>query len=194
MSTTGVRAGRGAEAADALRCGCARGVRLLEATPMVRVLFVCLGNICRSPTAEGVMRRLVADAGLASRIEVRSAGTHAYHVGDGADPRSARAARRRGYDLSAHRARRVEESDFDRYDYVLAMDDENLRHLRALAARVGREPRAEIRRLLDLAPAVKFDEVPDPYSRGDEGFELVLDMIESAAEALLEDIRTRHLE
>lgn len=139
------------------------------------------------------MRRLVADAGLADLIEVGSAGTHAYHVGEGADPRSTRAARCRGYDLSTHRARRVEPADFERYDYILAMDEENLRHLRAMAARSGTAGRAHVGRLLDLAPAVKFDEVPDPYSRGDEGFELVLDMIESAAEALLEDIRARHL-
>jgi len=158
---------------------------------MVRVLFVCLGNICRSPTAEGVMRHLVAEAGLAHAVEVHSAGTHAYHVGEGADPRSTRHARRRGYDLSTHRARRVKAADFDEYDYVLAMDDENLRNLLAMAG--GREHRAHLGRLLDLAPAVRFDEVPDPYSRGDEGFELVLDMVESACEALLDDIRAKHL-
>lgn len=158
---------------------------------MVRVLFVCLGNICRSPTAEGVMRHLVAEAGLAHAVEVHSAGTHAYHVGEGADPRSTRHARRRGYDLSTHRARRVKASDFDEYDYVLAMDDDNLRNLRAMAG--GAPRRAHVGRLLDLAPRVKFDEVPDPYSRGDDGFELVLDMVESACEALLDDIRAKRL-
>jgi len=160
---------------------------------MVRVLFVCLGNICRSPTAEGVMRHLVSEAGVGHAVEVRSAGTHAYHVGEGADPRSTRHARRRGYDLSSHRARRVLGSDFDEYDYVLAMDDDNLRHLVALAGEGGAGRRAEVGRLLDLVPAVRFDDVPDPYSRGDEGFELVLDLIESACEALLEDIRAKHL-
>ena len=158
---------------------------------MVRVLFVCLGNICRSPTAEGVMRHLVSEAGLSHAVEVRSAGTHAYHVGEGADPRSTRHARRRGYDLTGHRARRVAPSDFDEYDYVLAMDDDNLRNLRAMAGK-GRR-RAHVGRLLDLAPRVKFDQVPDPYATGDEGFELVLDMVESACEALLDDIRENHL-
>lgn len=158
---------------------------------MVRVLFVCLGNICRSPTAEGVMRHLVSEAGLSHAVEVRSAGTHAYHVGEGADPRSTRHARRRGYDLTAHRARRVAPSDFDEYDYVLAMDDDNRRNLRAMAGKGPR--RAHVGRLLDLAPRVKFDQVPDPYATGDEGFELVLDMVESACEALLDDIRENHL-
>src|SRR5690349_248214 len=100
---------------------------------MVRVLFVCLGNICRSPTAEGVFRRMVEDAGLDHAIESQSAGTHAYHEGEGADLRSARAAKRRGYDLSRHRARRVREADFADFDYVLAMDRDNLRHLEAAA-------------------------------------------------------------
>ncbi len=159
---------------------------------MVRVLFVCLGNICRSPTAEGVFRKVVADAGLSHAIEARSAGTHAYHVGEGADPRSTRAARRRGYDLSSHTARRVRTADFEEFDYVLAMDRENLRHLEAAAAGLD-GPRAEVAMFLSYAPAVKFPEVPDPYSRGDEGFELVLDMIESASEGLLEHIRRRHL-
>jgi protein-tyrosine phosphatase len=160
---------------------------------MVRVLFVCLGNICRSPTAEGVMRRLVAEAGLEGLVEAASAGTHAYHVGEGADPRSTRHARRRGYDLSTHRARRVAASDFDDFDYVLAMDDENLRHLRAMAPADRPDRRARVARLLDFVPAAKFDQVPDPYSRGDEGFELVLDLVESACEALLEEIRRERL-
>lgn len=160
---------------------------------MVRVLFVCLGNICRSPTAEGVMRHLVEEAGLSHAVEVRSAGTHAYHAGEGADPRSARHARRRGYDLSTHRVRRVEASDFEEYDYVLAMDDDNLRNLRAVAAKRGGARRTHVGLLLDLAPRVKFDQVPDPYATGDEGFELVLDIVESACEALLDDIREKHL-
>lgn len=159
---------------------------------MVRVLFVCLGNICRSPTAEGVFRRQVADAGLAHAIEVRSAGTHAYHVGNPADPRSLSAARRRGYDLSTHRARRVDASDFRDFDYVLAMDADNLHHLRSVAAGTA-DRRAHVGMFLAFAPAVKFEEVPDPYLRGDEGFEMVLDMIESAGEGLLEHIRRNDL-
>lgn len=160
---------------------------------MVRVLFVCLGNICRSPTAEGVFRKVVADARLEHAIEARSAGTHAYHVGEGADPRSTRAAKRRGYDLSAHRARRVVASDFENFDYVLAMDRDNLRHLEAAARGVGREAAAHVGMLLEFASTAKFDEVPDPYSRGEDGFELVLDLIESASEGLLEHIRARDL-
>jgi protein-tyrosine phosphatase len=161
---------------------------------VVRVLFVCLGNICRSPTAEAVMRSLVTSAGLSDRIEICSAGTHAYHVGEGADPRSTIAARHRGYDLSKHRARRVEPADFDEFDYVLAMDHENLRHLTSMAAdRPPGTPRACVSLLLDLLPSVKMTAVPDPYSRGDEGFELVLDLLESACGVLLERIRADDL-
>ena len=164
---------------------------------MVRVLFVCFANICRSPTAEGVFRKLVADAGLDTCIEACSAGTHAWHVGALADPRATGAARRRGYDLSMHRGRRVEASDFDEFDYVLAMDRDNLRDLQVVASGVRASDdgacRAEVGMFLEFAPAVKFDEVPDPYARGDEGFELVIDMIESAAEGLLEHIRRRDL-
>jgi len=162
----------------------------MEHPAPIRVLFVCLGNICRSPTAEGVFRRIVADAGLASRIEAASAGTHAYHVGEGADPRSTTAARRRGYDLSSHNARRVAAPDFHEFDYVLAMDRDNLRHLRAAAAPGSR---ARVGLFLEFAPTAKYEEVPDPYSRGEEGFELVLDLIESASEGLLEHIRRQHL-
>jgi len=157
---------------------------------MVRVLFVCLGNICRSPTAEGVMRRLVADAGLADAIEVRSAGTGAWHVGEGADTRSARAAKRRGYDLSRHSARRLESADLDDFDYVLAMDRDNLGHLRTMAR--GREVRASIGLFLEYAPTANRTEVPDPYALADDGFELVLDLVESASMGLLEAIRAEH--
>jgi protein-tyrosine phosphatase len=157
---------------------------------MVRVLFVCLGNICRSPTAEGVFRRMVEDAGLSHAIESLSAGTHAYHVGEGADLRSARAAKRRGYDLSPHRARRVHDSDFAEFDYVLAMDRENLRHLEAAA---GPERRAKVQMFLDYAPTAGVREVPDPYARGDDGFEQVLDLVEGACEGLLAHIRTNDL-
>ena len=172
-------------------------MRKNEIRAPVRVLFVCLGNICRSPTAEGVFRKVVADSGLQHVIEARSAGTHAYHVGEGADARSTRAARRRGYDLSAHSARRVLASDFQDFDYVLAMDRDNLRHLEIAAMAVTRENgarrRAHVGMFLEFAPTAKFDEVPDPYSRGEEGFELVLDMIEGAADGLLEHIRGHDL-
>ncbi|MEO5740603.1 MAG: low molecular weight protein-tyrosine-phosphatase [Vicinamibacterales bacterium] len=161
---------------------------------VVRVLFVCMGNICRSPTAEGVFRALVESAGLAHAIESGSAGTHAYHLGNGADPRSTVAAGRRGYDLSTHRARRVQSSDFREFDYVLAMDHDNMRHLETIAPHAGAERRAELRMFLSFAPTVKFDEVPDPYERGDEGFEMVLDMVESASQALLDHIRATNLD
>lgn len=159
---------------------------------MVRVLFVCLGNICRSPSAEGVLRKVVAEAGLAHRIESRSAGTGAYHTGEGADPRSARAARRRGYDLSTHCARCVAPEDFDTFDYVLAMDRDNLRNLKNMQASRGKM-RAKVALLLDYAPTAKVREVPDPYSTGDAGFEFVLDLIESACDGLLEEIRRESL-
>jgi len=161
---------------------------------MLRVLFVCTGNICRSPTAEGVFRKLVADAGLSQRIEAASSGTHSYHVGDGADSRSVQAARRRGYDLSAHRARRLGAEDFDDFDYLLAMDADNMRHMRTLAGsrRAAGAARAKLAFLLDFSPAVKLDGVPDPYL-GAEGFETVLDIIETAAEGLLEHIRRNDL-
>lgn len=164
---------------------------------MVRVLFVCLGNICRSPTAEAVFRDRIREAGLAHAIESHSAGTHAYHVGEGADSRSVRAAGRRGYDMKSHRARRVDKRDFAEFDYVLAMDRENFRNLKTLEAGLPRpvaaSRRARVSMLLEFAPAVRFEEVPDPYSLADEGFELVLDMVESACDGLLEHIVTNDL-
>ncbi|MBI5505041.1 MAG: low molecular weight phosphotyrosine protein phosphatase [Deltaproteobacteria bacterium] len=170
---------------------------------MVRVLFVCLGNICRSPTAEGIFRAMVAEAGLAESIEVESAGTAAYHIGDGADPRSVRAARDRGYDLSRHRARQVHGADFETFDYVLAMDHENLRELESMrelravrraqaqAPEAGRQL-AQVSLLLDFAPQLQVREVPDPYYRRHDGFDIVIDMVEDAARGLLEHIRSRH--
>lgn len=169
---------------------------------MISVLFVCLGNICRSPTAQGIFSSMVAEAGLGESIEAESAGTGAYHVGDGADPRSVQAARERGYDLSRHRARQVCVDDFVTFDYVLAMDRDNLRELRSLrdsrgARRVqlsGRDadaPSAHVGLLLDFAPQLQVREVPDPYYRRDDGFDLVIDMIEDAARGLLEHIRSR---
>lgn len=149
------------------------------------VLFVCMGNICRSPTAEGVFRRLVEDAGLADRVEIESAGTHAYHVGDPPDRRAQAAARKRGYDLSDQRARRVTEEDCERFDYVLAMDSENLSRLERLCGsdKVGL--------LLDFADGVAVRDVPDPYYGGGDGFERVLDLVEAGATGLLEEIRQR---
>jgi len=153
---------------------------------MVRVLFVCLGNICRSPTAEGVFRKVVDEAGLLEHIEIDSAGTHAYHVGAPPDTRAQAAAKRRGIDLSRLRGRRATDTDIERFDYVLAMDAENHDNLLAICP-VGLEHK--IRLFLEFAPNRPEREVPDPYYGGDNGFERVLDMIEEASEGLLADIR-----
>lgn len=155
----------------------------------VAVLFICMGNICRSPTAEGVFRALLAREGLAGRIEVDSAGTHAYHVGEPPDRRSQEAARRRGIDLAALRARQVSGADFARFDWILAMDHDNLRHLRQLCPSDARE---KVHLLLSFAPETGEAEVPDPYYGGFEGFERVLDLTAAAAEGLLAAIRRRH--
>ncbi len=156
---------------------------------MVKVLFVCLGNICRSPTAEGVFRDVVKRAGLDPHIEIDSAGTHAYHVGAPPDLRAQEVARRRGIDLSGLRGRKAVRADFERFDFILAMDEENLGNLLAICP-AGHEGKAQL--FLDYAPHRPEREVPDPYYGGDAGFELVLDMIEEAAQGLLAEIRKRH--
>ena len=161
-------------------------------TQKISVLFVCMGNICRSPTAEGVFVRKVHEAGLGERIRIDSAGTHAYHVGHAPDERMQRAALRRGYDLSTQRARKVEAQDFTRFDYILAMDEDNLAILRQLRASLdAASVRAHLALMMDFADAEASHphEVPDPYYGGEAGFERVLDMIEVAAEGLLEAIR-----
>lgn len=153
---------------------------------MIRVLVVCMGNICRSPTAEGVLRTHIERAGLNGVVEVDSAGTHAYHVGEPPDPRSRKVAASRGYDLTQLRARRVAAADFLRFDYILAMDRDNLTMLREAC------PDEEQHRLglfLDYAKALAEDEVPDPYYGGPDGFERVLDLIEDGAAGLVEQLR-----
>jgi protein-tyrosine phosphatase len=147
----------------------------------VRILFVCLGNICRSPTAEGVMRRLVREEGLEDRIEIDSAGTGGWHVGAPPDARATEAAARRGTVLEGA-ARRFDPSDFERFDLIVAMDRENLRDLLALAP--DDEARAKVR----MFRAGGLD-VPDPYYGGDDGFEEVLDLVEEAARELLAEVR-----
>ncbi len=154
----------------------------------VSVLFVCMGNICRSPTAEGVFRRLLAEAGLEGRVRVDSAGTHGYHIGAPPDRRAAAAAKARGFDLSGLRARRVVTEDFDEFDLIVAMDSDNLDDLRAMAPDAGR---AESRRLMDFSDGSHGPDVPDPYYGGLNGFELVLDLVERACAGLLEDVRRR---
>ena len=155
----------------------------------VRVLFVCMGNICRSPTAEGVFRKMLADAGVDMVVETDSAGTHGYHVGRPADARAQEAARKRGVDISDLRARQVELSDYDYFDYLLAMDRANEEILLADAPRAQRD---KVRMFLEFAPDAAQDEVPDPYYGGDKGFERVLDLVEEAARGFLDHLRRTH--
>jgi protein-tyrosine phosphatase len=157
---------------------------------LVNVLFVCLGNICRSPAAEGTFRALIGREGLDGEIACDSAGTGDWHVGKAPDRRMRDAARRRGIDLDSLRGRQVTVADFERFDYVLAMDGENLANLRALCP-PGRE--ARLARFLDFAPEVGCRDVPDPYYGGAGGFETVLDLVEAASRGLLADIRQKHL-
>jgi protein-tyrosine phosphatase len=152
----------------------------------VRILFVCLGNICRSPTAEVVFRTVAAREMPDLALEIDSAGTAAYHVGELPDRRTREAAARRGYDLSTLRARVVEPDDFEHYDLILAMDRENLRTLEQRAPPAARE---RLRLLLEFAPEAGVSEVPDPYYGGSNGFEDVLDLIEAAARGLIEHLR-----
>jgi protein-tyrosine phosphatase len=151
-----------------------------------RVLFVCTGNICRSPTAEGVFRHLVAAAGLDSAIGIDSAGTHDYHVGDPPDSRSIAAAKARGVDLTSLRARKVRRQDFYVFDLILAMDSGHYAHLAALRPN---DAKAEVKLFLDYHPAIKSRDVPDPYYGGPEGFIHVIEMIEAASHRLLAEIK-----
>jgi protein-tyrosine phosphatase len=156
---------------------------------MVKVLFVCMGNICRSPTAQGVFEALVSREGLLGHIQVDSAGTHAYHVGEPPDPRAQQAASRRGLDLSVQRARKVRPEDFLEFDYVLAMDRRNYEDLKEICHPDYEE---RLRLFLEFAPQVEVPDVPDPYYGGVQGFERVLDLIEQAADGLLAELRSRH--
>lgn len=153
---------------------------------MRSVLFVCTGNICRSPTAEGVFRKMVVDGGLSHLITADSAGTVGYHVGEPPDPRSQAAAARRGYELARLRARRVVRTDFERFDLVLAMDFGHREVLARLAPEGGQQ---KLRMLLEYAQAAPSLEVPDPYYGGPQGFEVVLDLIEDASRGLLAAMR-----
>jgi len=156
----------------------------------VQVLFVCMGNICRSPTAHGVFRNMVIDEGLSDLIEIDSAGTHAYHVGNPPDTRAQQTANSRGIDLSDLRARQARSEDFDEFDYVIAMDKDNYHSLKLIS------PKGKLDRLymfLDFAPSIRKREVPDPYYGGPEGFETVFDMVDAASRGLLADIRQKHL-
>ena len=155
---------------------------------MNKVLFVCMGNICRSPTAEGVFRHMVQALALDSKIVADSAGTHDYHVGDAPDRRAQQAAARRGYELGDLRGRQVCVEDFARFDYILAMDNHNLK---ILERQCPAEHKHKLRLFLEFSQNFKEREVPDPYYGGAHGFENVLDMVEDAAQGLLEEIRRR---
>ncbi len=149
------------------------------------VLFVCMGNICRSPTAEGVFRHVVNQHKLQNKITIDSAGTHAYHIGESPDSRSQSTALSHGVNLSAQRARKAVAKDFEKFDYIIAMDRSNFENLKNLGQG------ADLSRLhlfMDFAKDWDNDEVPDPYYGGANGFEEVFDMVQSASEGLLEDI------
>ena len=161
----------------------------MNAAPSIGVLFVCLGNICRSPTAHGVFENLVSERGLGNAIHVDSCGTGDWHVGHAPDRRAAAEARRRGYELDHLRARQVEPADFERFDYILAMDRMNLADLEVMRpawfdGRLGL--------FLSYAPAAGVVEVPDPYYGAEDGFSRVLDLVEAASTGLLEAICRAH--
>ena len=157
-----------------------------EAEVSYQVLFVCMGNICRSPTAEGVFRKTLEDRAPELAVAIDSAGTHAYHIGEAPDPRARRAALRRGVDLSMQKARRVAEEDFTRFDLVLAMDELNHSQLVDLSPPEHRE---RIRLFMEFAPQLGRTDVPDPYYGGSNGFEYVLDLVEEASIGLLAHVR-----
>ena len=154
----------------------------------IRVLFVCMGNICRSPMAEGMFRKAVREAGLEDHVEIDSAGTHAYHVGSPPDPRAQQAIRRRGVDISDLRGRKVTDADFERFDYILPMDGDNSDRL---VERAPAQHRGKIRRLLSFSRKFPNLDVVDPYYGGPQGFEENLDMIEDAVQGLIRDIQAR---
>jgi protein-tyrosine phosphatase len=163
------------------------GIKEPEESPaMRRVLFVCMGNICRSPTAEGVFRKLLAERAPELEVLTDSAGTHGYHDGAPPDPRACRAAERRGVDLTSLRARRVTEQDFERFELVLAMDEQNVEFLLEICPV---EYRDRVKLLLEFAPHLGRREVPDPYYGGTTGFEHVLDLVEEAAAGLVEHLK-----
>jgi protein-tyrosine phosphatase len=157
---------------------------------MVRVLFVCMGNICRSPLAQGVFEEVVRREGLEGNVEVDSAGTHGYyHAGEPPDARAQKSAARRGVDISSQRARRLVPEDCEGFDYIVTMDEENYRTVAALCRRSD----VEIRPFLDFTANLQEKDIPDPYYGGSDGFDHVLDLVEEASEGLLQDIRKQHL-
>lgn len=158
--------------------------------PSHSILFVCLGNICRSPTAQAVFENHLSASSLADQIKVDSAGTAAYHLGKAPDPRSRAAARQRGYDLDHLRARQVTAEDFHQFDYILAMDADNLQQLKAMAPE---HSQASLALFLDFATTTDRREVPDPYFGAGDGFETVLDLCEQASQGLLAHLQSESL-
>jgi protein-tyrosine phosphatase len=156
---------------------------------MVNVLFVCMGNICRSPMAHGVFQSMLDEAGIAHLVRVDSAGTHAYHVGSPPDIRAQRMAAVHGVDLSGQRARLLEARDFEQFDYVLVMDEDNLENARRICPPDSHD---RIRLFLEFAQELDEREVPDPYYGGNDGFERVMDMVRSAAQGLLDELKRRY--
>ena len=155
---------------------------------MTKVLFVCMGNICRSPTAQGVFRKMVVDAGIADVVQVESAGTHAYHVGEPPDARAQQAAKKRGYEIGDLRARQVTADDFRDADLILAMDWENLSMLQQQCPKAYKH---KLQLLMRFAGEHDAATVPDPYYGGPEGFNTVLDYVEDACQGLLDVVRRR---
>lgn len=158
------------------------------------VVFVCMGNICRSPTAEGVFRHVVDQRGLSNQIFIDSAGTHAYHVGEKPDSRARATANNRGIDLSSQRARKIKVQDFEQFDYVIAMDRSNYQNLTHFHDDLQTSnDRSNLYLFMSFATGWDNEEVPDPYYGGDKGFETVFDMVQSASEGLLDHIITHNL-
>ncbi len=154
---------------------------------MYSILFVCLGNICRSPTAEGVFKSFIDDAGLSNQVLVDSAGTSAYHVNEAPDPRSQQEAKRHGYDLSRIRSRKVTSDDYEKFDLIIAMDESNLNNLKSFKSSIYG---AKLKLFLkDFAPLLSIRDVPDPYYGGAKGFTQVVQLIEQASEGLLEHVK-----
>ena len=154
----------------------------------IKVLFVCMGNICRSPTAEGVFNKLIEEQGIVDRFEIDSAGTHAYHEGEPPDPRAQKAAQARDVKLTHLRARKVVNGDFEDHDYILAMDQDNFS---ILSEACPEEYRDKIKYFLDYAPHLNRQEVPDPYYGGRYGFETVLDLVEEAAKGFAHALKQK---
>jgi len=155
---------------------------------MIRILFVCMGNICRSPMAQGVLEHRLHDDRIVDRIEVDSAGTHHYHSGASPDPRGVAAAARRGIQIDHQRARPVRDEDFLDFDLILVMDSENERALRKVCPPAYGD---RIVRITEFAPELRERDIPDPYYVGEEGFEKVLDMLELCLEGLMDELHDR---